>query len=125
MTRRQVLGVSLAGLPAIPLIVETAFAADAKPAPKPAPAAAPAAAAAAPGLPLLAPTDPAAKALGYIEDAKKVDAKANPMYKPDQHCANCLNFNEKTVVAHGKCNIFPGKLVASGGWCKVWAKKPA
>ena len=36
------------------------------------------------------PNEPQAKSLGYVEDATKVDAKANPNYKPGQICANCL-----------------------------------
>ena len=36
------------------------------------------------------PNEPQAKSLGYVEDATKVDAKANPNFKPGQHCANCL-----------------------------------
>lgn len=83
-----------------------------------------AAAAAAKALPVLKPADPAAKALGYIEDATKVDAKANPMYKKGQNCANCFQWDEKTAMPQGKCKIFPGKLVKAGGWCKVYVKKP-
>ena len=56
LTRRQVLGATVLGLSATPVVVQTAFA-QAKP------AAAPAA------LPVLSPTDPTAKALGYVEDA--------------------------------------------------------
>ncbi len=132
ISRRRILGASLLGLPAIPLMVETAFAQAAKPAApakpaaaaaKPAAAAAPAAAAGA--LPMLSPTEPAAKALGYIEDATKVDAKANPTFKAGQHCANCLQWADKNRKAPtSKCNLFPGKLVKSGGWCKVWVKAP-
>ena len=36
------------------------------------------------------PNEPQAKSLGYVEDAAKVDAKANPNFKPGQMCANCL-----------------------------------
>ena len=36
------------------------------------------------------PSEPQAKSLGYVEDASKVDAKANPNFKPGQTCANCL-----------------------------------
>ena len=114
LTRRQLLGATVLGLPAIPVVVETAFA-QAKPA-------APAAGAA---LPILSPTEPAAKALGYIEDAKKVDAKANPNYKPGQICGNCLQWADKNRKAPlAKCNLFPGKLVKNPGWCKVWVKAP-
>ena len=36
------------------------------------------------------PNEPQAKSLGYVEDATKVDAKANPNFKAGQNCANCL-----------------------------------
>ena len=135
ISRRRILGASLLGLPAIPVMVQTAFGqAAAKPA---APAAKPAAAAAKPAagaaaapaaagaLPMLSPTEPAAKALGYIEDATKVDAKANPTFKAGQNCANCLQWADKNRKAPtSKCNLFPGKMVKSGGWCKVWVKAP-
>ena len=74
---------------------------------------------------MLSPTEPAAKALGYIEDAAKVDAKANPTFKAGQHCANCLQWADKNRKAPtSKCNLFPGKMVKSAGWCKVWVKAP-
>lgn len=114
LTRRQLLGATVLGLPAIPVVVETAFA-QAKPA-------APAAGAA---LPVLSPTEPAAKALGYVEDTKKVDAKANPNHKAAQHCGNCLQWADKNRKAPlAKCNLFPGKLVKNPGWCKVWVQAP-
>jgi High potential iron-sulfur protein len=120
ISRRRILGASLLGLPAIPVMVQTAFGqAPAKPA---APAAKPAAAGA---LPMLNPTEPAAKALGYVEDATKVDAKANPTFKAGQNCSNCLQWADKNRKAPAsKCNLFPGKMVKSGGWCKVWVKAP-
>ena len=71
------------------------------------------------------PNEPQAKSLGYVEDATKVDAKANPNFKPGQTCANCLQ------VPKGKeggdwipCNIFAGRPVAAKGWCKVYVKRP-
>ncbi len=76
-------------------------------------------------LPKLELTDPSAKALLYVEDATKVD-KTNPMaarYTPDQTCANCSQIQGKDGDAYRPCAIFPGKLVASKGWCSVWAKK--
>ena len=33
------------------------------------------------------PNEPQAKSLGYVVDATKVDAKANPNFKAGQHCA--------------------------------------
>lgn len=76
-------------------------------------------------LPKLDPSDPSAKALLYVEDAAKVDRK-NPLaarYTPDQNCANCSQIQGKEGDALRPCAIFPGKLVASKGWCSVWAKK--
>jgi hypothetical protein len=132
ISRRRILGASLLGLPAIPVMVQTAFGQaatkPAAPAAKPAAAAAKPAAGAAPAagaLPMLSPTEPAAKALGYVEDATKVDAKANPTFKAGQNCANCLQWSDKNRKAPtSKCNLFPGKMVKSGGWCKVWVKAP-
>jgi hypothetical protein len=68
--------------------------------------------------------DPQAKSLGYVEDATKVDPKANPNYKPGQICANCLQAQVKAGEEYIPCNIFPGKLVNTNGWCKVWVKRP-
>jgi hypothetical protein len=70
------------------------------------------------------PNEPQAKSLGYVEDAKTVDAKANPNYKPGQVCANCLQVPAgKEKGAEIPCNIFAGRLVAANGWCKVYVKR--
>jgi hypothetical protein len=63
----------------------------------------------------LDPSDPTAKALGYV-------AKSS---KPDSNCGNCLQFQGKVGDAMGPCTIFAGKNVASTGWCMSWAKKAA
>jgi len=71
------------------------------------------------------PNEPQAKSLGYVTDASKVDAKANPNYKPGQHCGNCLQApSAKAGDATVACNIFAGRMVATNGWCKVYVKKP-
>jgi high potential iron-sulfur protein len=75
-------------------------------------------------LPHVDPNDPQAKSLGYIEDATKVDQKANPNYKSGQHCANCLQSQLQGNDQYVPCNIFPGKAVNVNGWCKVWVKRP-
>jgi hypothetical protein len=61
----------------------------------------------------LDPADPMAKALAYAE----VSAK------PDQKCANCVQFQGKAGDSRAGCSIFAGKTVATAGWCSVWAKK--
>lgn len=73
---------------------------------------------------MLSESDATAKSLGYVADAQKVNAAANPNYKPGQHCANCMQYTGKAGAAAGPCNIFPGKDVAAAGWCKVWVLKP-
>lgn len=76
------------------------------------------------GLPHVAPTDPVAVSLSYHESAKSVEAAKFPTYKPDQHCGNCLQLTGNDGDAWRPCNLFPGKLVNAGGWCKVYVKKP-
>ena len=76
-------------------------------------------------LPALDPNDPTAKALGFATDATKVVASANPTYKPTQKCSNCAQFQGKASDATAACSIFAGHSVPAGGWCKVWAQKPA
>ena len=76
-------------------------------------------------LPPLDANDPTAKSLGFVVDATKVDAKANPTYKTGQRCGTCAQFQGKAGDATGGCNIFVGHSVPQGGWCKVWAQKPA
>jgi High potential iron-sulfur protein len=79
--------------------------------------------AAAAALPPLDPSDPTAKALGFVTDSSKVDAKKYPTYKPTQKCANCAQFQGKPTDATAACTIFAGKSVPQGGWCQVWAQK--
>jgi len=67
--------------------------------------------------------DPQAKALGYVSDASRVDAKSNPTFKAGQTCANCLQLTGNAGDAQRPCNLFPGKRVSAGGWCKAWVKK--
>jgi hypothetical protein len=63
----------------------------------------------------LDPSDPTAKTLGYVTKSAK----------PDQKCENCSQFQGKSGDSEGACTIFPGKSVASGGWCMSWVKKLA
>lgn len=106
LPRRDLLKGALAGLAAIPVVAVVDRAAAAAPAQA------------------LDVNDPQAKALGYILDTTKVDPKANPMHKPDQHCGNCLQYQGKATDPVAPCAIFQGRTVVNKGWCKVWAKKP-
>ena len=74
-------------------------------------------------LPHLAESDPTGKALGYVEDAGKVDKTKFPTYKAGAHCATCNFFQGKAADAYGPCQIFPGKAVAAKGWCASHSPK--
>jgi hypothetical protein len=67
--------------------------------------------------------DPQAKALGYVHDTTKVDAKRFPRHTQDQKCSNCALFQGKPADAWGGCPLFGAKQVAGPGWCSAWAKK--
>ena len=69
--------------------------------------------------------DATAQALGFINDASKVDASANPSFKPGQHCGACSQFQGRPTDARAECAIFGGKSVPYAGWCRVWSQRPA
>ncbi len=69
-------------------------------------------------LPHVGNEDPTAKALNYTEDATKASAP----HQAGQTCSNC-NFYQGGAAAFGPCQLFPGKAVASKGWCSGYAKK--
>jgi hypothetical protein len=71
-------------------------------------------------LPKLATSDPAAAALGYVEDAAQVDTKKFPVYIKGSNCDNCLQLQGKAGNNYRPCSLFPGKLVATRGWCSSW-----
>ena len=73
--------------------------------------------------PHLSESDPTAKALGYVEDAGKVDKTKFPAFKPGAHCATCNFFQGKAADAYGPCQIFPGKAVNAKGWCASHSPK--
>jgi hypothetical protein len=67
--------------------------------------------------------DGQAVALGYLADAKRVDAKKFPKFAAGQNCANCALYQGKAADKAGGCPLFAGKQVAGAGWCSAWAKK--
>lgn len=64
--------------------------------------------------------DPSAVALGYVENAAEIDPKKFPRYVAGSTCDNCLQLQGKPGNNYRPCNLFPGKLVAVGGWCSGW-----
>ena len=73
-------------------------------------------------LPHLTTADPTAQALGYSEDATKVDAAKFPTHVAGMTCANC-NFYSGKPAGYGPCQLFPGKAVNAKGWCSGYTKK--
>ena len=102
MTRRRLLrvtAISAAAVPLASLFARTGAAADA---------------------PLVAPSDPAAAAVQYVEDAAQSKAA-----KPGSKCANCALYQGAAGSAQGGCGVFAGKQVKATGWCAAWSPKAA
>jgi hypothetical protein len=64
--------------------------------------------------------DPAAIAVGYVENAGQVDVKKYPAYVKGSTCENCLQLQGSAGSAYRPCSLFPGKLVSVSGWCDAW-----
>jgi hypothetical protein len=64
--------------------------------------------------------DPAAVAVGYVENAAQVDAKKYPGFVKGSTCENCLQLQGSAGSSYRPCSLFPGKLVAVAGWCNAW-----
>ena len=71
-------------------------------------------------LPPLDPTDPVAQSLGFVPDASKVAANANPTFKPGQHCSVCMQYQGKPSDSTAGCSIYAGHSVPSRGWCRAF-----
>jgi len=64
--------------------------------------------------------DPAAMAVGYVEDANQVDTKKYRAFVKGANCENCLQLQGSAGSNYRPCSIFNGKLVAINGWCSKW-----
>ena len=73
--------------------------------------------------PKVAESDPTAQALGYKEDASKVDKAKFAKYAPGQDCGNCSFYQGKAGDAYAPCPMFAGKQVAAKGWCSAYTPK--
>ena len=65
--------------------------------------------------------DPAAMALGYVENADQLNLKKYPSYVKGSNCENCLLLQGSSGAAYRPCDLFPGKVVSVSGWCSGWA----
>ena len=66
--------------------------------------------------PLLPLDAPEAKAVKYVEDARRAQGAA-----PGSTCANCALYQGPNGSTQGPCQLFPGKEVKAAGWCSSWA----
>ncbi|HVT36799.1 MAG TPA: high-potential iron-sulfur protein [Nevskiaceae bacterium] len=74
--------------------------------------------------PKLSVDDPTAKALGYTEDASKIDASKEATYKKGSACASCALFQAAQAAGgYAPCGAFGGKQVNAKGWCRAYAAK--
>ena len=64
--------------------------------------------------------DPAAAALGYVENVSHLDTKKYSEFVPGSTCENCLQLQGTAGNNYRPCGLFPGKLVSVSGWCKSW-----
>lgn len=88
-----------------------------------------------PLVPVNPETDPVAKALGYFEDASKVDTTKYPKRKApegsNQFCKTCVLLQQGGMKIPGKegdwgkCSLYQSGLVNVNGWCMSWALKPS
>ena len=74
-------------------------------------------------MPELTEDDAMAQQLGYVADASSVDPAKMVRTEENQTCANCSLLQGAEGDALRPCQLFPGKLVQSKGWCTVWAPK--
>ena len=73
-------------------------------------------------LPKVSESDPAAKALAYHHDADSIDPSAIPQRGSDEYCRNCNFLKGEEGQEWRPCEIFPGRRVNAGGWCRTWAR---
>ncbi len=66
-------------------------------------------------MPLISESDPAAKAVKYVEDATKAKESAG------NRCDTCSLYQGSSGSTQGGCQIFKGKQVKAAGWCTSWA----
>ena len=70
---------------------------------------------------------PGAKALKYVADAARGDAKLKVLKQnteaQNQFCNNCLFYKSVKENEYGSCQVVQPGMVASNGWCISWALK--
>ena len=64
-----------------------------------------------------------AVALGYVDDAARVNTAKYTNFVAGSNCRNCALYAGMPGDAVGMCPLFSGKHVAAKGWCGSWVKK--
>jgi High potential iron-sulfur protein len=64
---------------------------------------------------LISEQDTAAKAVHYVEDAKRAKGAES-----GADCSSCSLYSAAGAT-QGSCTLFPGKLVKAAGWCNAWS----
>lgn len=72
---------------------------------------------------LVSEKDAQAVALGYVDDAIRVDKAKFKAYVAGSQCSGCALYLGKAGDSAGGCPVFQGKNVTAKGWCSAWAKK--
>jgi hypothetical protein len=65
--------------------------------------------------------DPAAVAVGYVENVNQIDLKKYPNYAKGSTCENCVLLQGAAGANYRPCSLFVGKLVSVSGWCSGWS----
>jgi len=75
----------------------------------------------------VAESEPLAQAMGYVEDAARVDTAKFPKRAGEaganQFCYNCALYAGDADAEYAPCSIFQNRLVAGAGWCNAWVAK--
>ena len=74
--------------------------------------------------PTLKEGDTAAKSIGYVADAGKVDPRVYPAFRKGQACSNCKLYLGDKGAPKGACELVLGQYVLAKAWCKAWEAKP-
>lgn len=61
-----------------------------------------------------------AKALQYVDD----NTKAAAPHKAGEECSNCSFYHGGPGEEYGPCDLYPGFVVHSKGWCAGYKAKP-
>lgn len=75
------------------------------------------------GAPHVDVKDPAAVAVGYVENVNQIDLKKYPGYVKGSECENCLLLQGTAGENYRPCSLFAGKLVSVSGWCSKWSSE--